>query len=200
MLMIFLRFNHALIKNIDGHAPIKYKKSVKQPAPFMHSKLRKACLQKSMLRNKYFKSGRPNHLWERYRKVRNHVTKLKTASMNEYFSKHCNSETLRKDPSNYWKAIKPYMTDKIKATDQNISLFHGNRVVNNPTEVCNMLNEYFIKTASNTGNEDPIRENESIDDIMSCYQADDTIKRITNNSHHVGVFNFSSATVQEAHK
>ena len=66
--------NHALNKNIiDGHAPIKYKKSVKQPAPFMHSKLRKACLQKSMLRNKYFKSGRPNHLWERYRKMRDHV-------------------------------------------------------------------------------------------------------------------------------
>ena len=39
-------FNHALIKNIiDGHSPIKYKKYVKQPAPFMHSKLRKACLQ-----------------------------------------------------------------------------------------------------------------------------------------------------------
>ena len=111
-------FNHALIKNIiDGHAPMKYKKSVKQPAPFMHSKLRKACLQKSMLRNKYFKSGRPNHLWERYRKMRNHVTKPNAASMNEYFLKHCNSETFRKDPSNYWKAIKPYMTDKIKATD-----------------------------------------------------------------------------------
>ena len=92
------------------------------------------------------------------------------------------------------------MTDKIKATDQNISLFHGNRVVNNPTEVCNIFNEYFIKAASNIGNEDPIRENESIDDILSCYKDDDTIKRITNNSHHVGVFNFSSVTVQEVHK
>ena len=38
------------MKNIiDGHAPIKYKKSVKQPVPFMHSKLRKACLHKSGL-------------------------------------------------------------------------------------------------------------------------------------------------------
>ena len=92
------------------------------------------------------------------------------------------------------------MTDKIKATDQNISLFHGNRVVNNPTEVCNIFNEYFIKAASNIGNEDPIRENESIADILSCYKDDDTIKLIINNSHHVGVFNFSSVTVQEVHK
>ena len=90
-------FNHALMKNIiDGHAPIKYKKSVKQPVPFMHSKLRKACLQKSMLRNKYFKSGRSNLLWERYRRIRNQVTKLKAVSMNEYFSKHCNSKTFRR--------------------------------------------------------------------------------------------------------
>ena len=35
---------------------------------------------------------------------------------------------------------------------------------------------------------------------MSCYKDDDTIKRITNNSHHVGVFNFSSVSVQEVHK
>ena len=120
--------------------------------------------------------------------------------MNEYFSKHCNSETFRKDPSNYWKAIKPYMTDKIKATNQNISLFHGNGIVNNPTEVCNIFNEYLITAASNIGNEDPIRENESIDDILSCYKDDDTIKRITNNSHHVSGFNFSSVTVKEVHK
>ena len=42
----------------------------------------------------------------------------------------------------------------------------------NPTEVCNILNEYFIKAASNIGNENPISENESIDDILSCYTDD----------------------------
>ena len=193
-------FNHALMKNItDGHAPIKYKKSVKQPVPFMHSKLRKACQQKSKLRNKYFKSGRSNLLLERYRRIRNQVTKLKAVSMNEYFSKHCNSKTFRKDPSKYRQAIKPYMTDKIKATDQSISLFHENRVVNNPAEVCNIFNEYFIKAASNVGNGDPIRKNETIDDILSCYKDDDIINRITANSPYVDVFNFSSVTVKEVH-
>ena len=157
----------------------------------MHSKLRKACLQKSMLRNKYFKSGRSKLLWERYRRILNQVIKLKAVSMNEYFSKHCNSKTFRKDPSKYWQAIKPYMTDKIKATDQSISLFHENRVVKNPAEVCNIFNEYFIKAASNVGNEDPNRENENIDDILSCYKDDDII--------NVDAFNFSSVTVKEVH-
>ena len=54
--------------------------------------------------------------------------------------RNTNSETFRKDPSKYWQAIKPYMTDKINATDQSISLFHENRVVNKPAEVCNIFN------------------------------------------------------------
>ena len=66
---------------LDGHAPIKHKR-LKYPVLFMNSKLRKACLQKAMLRNKYLKQGRSGPLWGRYRKVRNHVTKLKAVSMN----------------------------------------------------------------------------------------------------------------------
>ena len=58
--------------------------------------------------------------------------------LNDFF-KLCKSETLRRDPSKYWQASKPYMTDKIKATDQSWSLFHDNRIVNNPEEVCNTL-------------------------------------------------------------
>ena len=87
----------------------------------------------------------------------------------------------------------------IKATDQSISLFHENTVVNNPAEVCNIFNEYFIKAASSVGNGDPIRENENIDDILSCYKDDDIINRITANSPYVDVFNFSSLTVKEVH-
>ena len=76
-------FNHTLIQDIvDGHAPIKRKKTVKYPVPFM--KLHKACLNKAMLRNKYFKYGRTKYLWDRYRKIRNQVTKLKATSMNSY--------------------------------------------------------------------------------------------------------------------
>ena len=61
-----------------------------------NSKLRKACLQKAMLRNKNFKLGRSERLWDRYRKVRNHATKLKAVSMNAYFSEKCNSDMVRK--------------------------------------------------------------------------------------------------------
>ena len=79
-------YNHTLIQDgINGHAPMKQKKVVKQPVPYMNSKLRKACLHKAMLRNEYFKHGRSSQSWELYRKSRNNVTKLKAVSMNTYF-------------------------------------------------------------------------------------------------------------------
>ena len=148
-LMTLMIFNNTMIQEIlDGHAPIKHKKTVKYPVPFMNSKLRKACLQKAMLRNKYFKQGRSGCLWDRYRKTRSHVTKLKAVSMNAYFSEKCNSGMFRKNPSNYWQTIKPFLTDRIKSTD--ISLFHDNRVANDPVKVCNIFNDYWERTSHPT--------------------------------------------------
>ena len=194
-------FNHSLIQGIvDGHAPIKRKKTVKYPVPFMNSKLRKACLNKAMLRNKYFKYGRTKYLWDCYRKIRNQVTKLKATSMNSYFSEKCNPETFQRNPSKYWQTIKPFMTDKSKTVDQNISLFHENKVVNDPAKVCNIFNDYFIEAASHIGKEDPIQDDETIDDILCSYKDHTTIKRIISNVSHVSMFNFSVVSVKEVQK
>ena len=43
------------------------------------------------------------------------------------------------------------------------------------------------------------RENENIDDILSCYKDDNIINRIAANSPWVDVFNFSSVTAKEVH-
>ena len=194
-------FNHTLIQGIvDGHAPIKRKKTVKYPVPFMNSKLRKACLNKAMLRNKYFKYGRTKYLWDRYRKIRNQVTKLKATSMNSYFSEKCNLETFHKNPSKYWQTTKPFMTDKSKTVDQNISLFHENKVVNEPAKVCNIFNDYFKEAASHIGKEDPIQDDETIDDILCSYKDHTSIKRIISNVPHVSMFNFSVVSVKEVQK
>ena len=81
-------FNECLLSRIvNTHAPLKRKKLPKQSLPFMNSQLRKMIHQKAMHRNKYFKMGRTQKLWEQYQKSRNIVTKLKTKSMNDYFDK-----------------------------------------------------------------------------------------------------------------
>ena len=98
--------------------------------------------------------------------------------------------TFRRDPSEFWQVSKHYMTDTIKATDQNISLFHGNRFVNNPMQVCNIFNEYCITAVLDLRNEDLIRHNEIIDDMPSCDTGHDVIKHVTANSLHVDIFDF----------
>ena len=142
---------------------------LKQPVPFMNSKLRKACLHKDMLRNKYFKHGRSSQSWELYRKSRNNVTNLKAVFMNTYFYEKCNSDSFRNNLRQYWRTIKPYMSNKCKTSDQDIFLFHENKLINHPVKVCKIFNEYFIKAASNIGNEEPIGDDQFIDDILCTF-------------------------------
>ena len=130
-----------------------------------------------------------------YRKSRNNVTKLKAVSMNTYCYERCNSDSFRNNPRQYWRTIKPYMSDKCKTSDQDISLFHENKLINDPVKVCKIFNEYFIKASSNIGNEEPIGDDETIDDILCTYKDCEVIKRITFNVPHDGIFNFSATTV-----
>ena len=89
------------------------------------------------------------------------------------------------------------MRDKCKTSHQDISLFHENILINDPVKVCKMFNEYFIKAASDIGNEEPIGDDETIDNILCTYKDCEVIQRITFNVLHYGIFNFSATTVKE---
>ena len=56
--------NILLTDILDEHAPLKTKKPLACPNPYMNSKLRKTLHYKSMLRNKYYRKGRNKHSWE----------------------------------------------------------------------------------------------------------------------------------------
>ena len=76
-------------------------------------------------------------------------------------------------------------------------MFHENKLVNDPIKVCKIFNDFFIKAASDIGNEEPIRDDETIDDIMCTYDGCEVIQRITSNVPHDGIFKFSSTSVKE---
>ena len=77
-----------------------------------------------------------------------------------------------------------------KAVDQNISLFHDNKVVNDPVRVCDIFNDYFLEAASHIGKENPIQDGETTDDILCSYKDHTAIKRIIFNVPHVSMFIF----------
>ena len=75
-------FTQKLISSvIDKHTPMKRRKAIKTPVPFMNNQLRKSCHRKAMLHNRYFKNGRQKKDWELFRRIRNSTTKLKAKSI-----------------------------------------------------------------------------------------------------------------------
>ena len=119
--------------------------------------------------------------------------------MNTYFSENTILICFEKKSSTYWQTIKPFLTDKIKSTDQNISLFHENRVVNDPVKVCNKFNDYFINAASDIGKEYPIQHDKNIDDIVCSYKDPSIMRRIRSHVSQTSTFNFSLTTVKDVH-
>ena len=78
------KFEEAMVNTIDEHAPMKKRKSISQPAPFMRS----AVYKKRMTHNTFLKE-KSNKNWVAYRKQRNLVTKLKKQSIRTYFYERC---------------------------------------------------------------------------------------------------------------
>ena len=68
------KFEEVMVNTINEHAPMKKRKSISQPAPFMNKTLRSAVYKKRMTHNKFLKD-KSNKNWEAYRKQRNLVTK-----------------------------------------------------------------------------------------------------------------------------
>ena len=71
---------------INSHAPLKKRKTVANPVPFMNSAYRKACYQKLMAHNRYFKMGKTHALWQKYRKAIKHAAKLRAVSVNFFLT------------------------------------------------------------------------------------------------------------------
>ena len=65
-----------LISVINKHAPMKKKKPVDKPVPFMNKNLKRAIYKKRMSFNKYNRCKNKQN-WEIYRKQRNLVNKIK---------------------------------------------------------------------------------------------------------------------------
>ena len=63
-------FTSKLMESVpDIHAPRKIRRPVDQPVPFMNVRLRKTYHTKCVARNKFFKCGKTQKLWDIYKKV-----------------------------------------------------------------------------------------------------------------------------------
>ena len=147
---------------VDKHIPLKRKTINKSPAPFMNGVLRKAIYVKCTLRNRYYKN-RSTENWHRYRSQRNLVTKLRKQSIRGYFKKKCEGDVNRND---FWKTIKPFISNKNCVQGDNIILREGSDIVTDQQEVCNVFNDFFTNVATNIGFQDMIPTDISKDNLV----------------------------------
>ena len=171
-------FHDKLISEvINDHAPLKKKRPIQNPVPYMNSKLRKAQHYKNMLRNKYFRRGRTKGLWESYRKSRNQCTKIKAISVQSYFDSRCN-KSQHGNGNEFWNTIKPFMTDKSKTTLDCIMLDVNGVITSDPKIVCDTFNTYFCNVAQSIGITDALQNDDDICTILQSYNEHSSIKSI----------------------
>ena len=124
---------------INEHAPIKERVTKARKPAYMNANLRRAVFKKRMLFNKFKKSKTPAN-WELYRKQRNHVTKLKKASMRVYFFERCAGGPKSKD---FWPTIKPFLSKKGSDGGSEVILCEENKVISDQAEVCTLFNSFL---------------------------------------------------------
>ena len=69
------------------------------------------------------------------------------------------------------------MINKSKSCNENITLNHNGKIMNNPDDVCDIFNGYFTNVALEIGSEDILNEDEELDQIFKMYQNHASIVR-----------------------
>ena len=101
----------------------------------------------------------------------------------------------------FWDTIKPFMTDKVKSSNESISIEIGNSIVNEHAVVANTVNEHFGQVASTTSNDKPIEEDECMESIIESNNHHLNHHLIRDNVGRIGnVFNFQEVNECEVKK
>ena len=141
------KFESDIVSIFDKHAPIKQAYVREKQLPYMNRKLRKAIYDKKRLHNKYLKC-KNGKTWEKYRKSRNLVNKLKKQSINTYFQERCVGGC---KSANFWSTIKPYLSKRSNQGQSKIILTEDNEAISNDSEVAETFNNYFVNVAEDIG-------------------------------------------------
>ena len=139
-------FCHKLLTDaIDEHAPIKQRKVKHNQVPYMNNELRRSINVRNMYKRKYYRNRTPEN-WERYRVFRNKVTSLRKKSIQNYIGDKCSNS--QRNAKEYWKTVKPLLSNKCKIGTDHITRMEEGDIVNNKDQVGNIFNNYFVNIAS----------------------------------------------------
>ena len=183
-------------KILDKHAPIKHKIVRGNNADFMNRELQKAIMKRSRLKNK-FNRHKSNENWEEFRKQRNLCTKIKRKAKISHF------ENLCKNPSSneFWKTVKPFITDKGHCTSEDYMLEENNDLIKDDKKISNLFNDFFVNIIERSTGKKPATssKDKSLEEIISTYKDHPSIKSIKEQLKGTG-FSMPAANEENIHK
>ena len=144
-IVIFSDFQNTFTTVLHKHAPIKKKILRFNNNPFMSKALRKAIMHKSKLKNIYNKK-RADVNWANYQKQRNFCVTLLRRTKKEYFQ-NLNVKDLS-DNKKFWKAIKPYFSNK-GLNSNKMLLKEKGELVSDEKQLASIMNRFFIIITKN---------------------------------------------------
>ena len=147
--------NYELITNVfsnivEKHVSLKKKFLRGNQAPFMTKEFRKAIYNRSRLRNKFCKI--PTEENEKlHKKQINKCVTFRKKSIRNYFDKIANGNIVTN--RNFWKIIKPFLSNKGHLENVVIMLNHNNKIICNDHELVKVFNEHYINIIEKSGGE-----------------------------------------------
>ena len=182
--------NNLLTNIIEKNAPMKQKTIRIKQLPYMNDQLRKAINVKANLRRKLHKIHNQQN-WENFRKQRNLVNKLKRKSLQKYFDDNCCSD--KNKGKHFWEIVKPFMTNKTKSSNENITLYEGDSLISKATDVCNIFNDYYVNVTNSFCESEYINDM-SAEQVIDHYENHPSVKLITDKFETSQSFDFSHVT------
>ena len=129
---------------IDKHVPVKTMRVRNHVAPYMNKQWKSAIRTKRKAEAKYRKN-RTDENWEYKRKCRNEATRQRRLAIKQYWK--TKADDLGKNPKDFFRTFKPFISDKGNRADADITINHGEAIVKDQSNVSEIFADYFATIA-----------------------------------------------------
>ena len=161
---------------INKHAPLKNKMIQGNQAPFMNKELAKAIMTRSRLKNIFIKFKNKQN-WQAFAKQRNKCTKLRKKAIKSHFAKVTGNGMMTNRC--FWKTVKSFLNSKADHGQQTIILEENDKIHENPKNIAEIFNDYFVNIAEITTGKPPLSYQEKVNVPEDRYSMHPSIQQIT---------------------
>ena len=201
--MILDTLKQLFLNILEKFAPIKHKYVRANQTPFMNKALNKLVMDRSRLKNRYFKNRTPENRLA-YTKIRNLCVSTFRKQKKAFFT-NLDTKSVT-DNKLFWKVIKPSFSDKAPKNEC-ITLVENEEIVRDEKKVCEILNNVFGNAVSNLNiseTEYSSRKIGELTDVVSTairrYEDHPSVIKINGTVSTEQTFSFEHVTRDEIHR